>query len=132
MGADAAADREARDAKPGKIQIAVTFGGRELKFLYSETRPLEKILVRFCEAHHLERREIVFNYNGATVKGDTTAVDTADQFVSLLPALSARFSRPPLQLAMDADAAEMAGDEVPLIEGLVFQEGGAAMDSDAP
>ncbi|KAJ7048721.1 hypothetical protein C8F01DRAFT_1188645 [Mycena amicta] len=89
------------DVKPdvGKLQLIVQFNDQSLTFLYSKTKPLEKLLLKFCERLNLDRTHIKFVYNGANVRGDEVTAEN---------------------MGMDQEE----DGELPVIEGHMFQEGG--------
>ncbi|KAJ7019737.1 hypothetical protein C8F04DRAFT_70135 [Mycena alexandri] len=86
------------DVKPdvSKIRITVEFNDNHLTFQYKKNKPLEKLLIIFCEKINVDRKNVRFNYNGENIRqADVTAEDLG-----------------------------MEDDEV--IEGHIFQEGGSA------
>ncbi|KAF7313024.1 Rad60-SLD domain-containing protein [Mycena kentingensis (nom. inval.)] len=83
-----------------KINILVEFSGHSLTFNYNRSKPLEKILVKFCESFDLDRKNLRFNYDGANIRGEASADD--------------------MKMEMDEDGSP------PVIDGQMFQQGGGA------
>ncbi|KAJ7723230.1 hypothetical protein B0H16DRAFT_1737297 [Mycena metata] len=63
------------DVKPdvSKIKIAVEFNDRQLVFQYKKNKPLEKLLIIFCEKINIDRKTVKFEYDGTNVRGEVTA-----------------------------------------------------------
>ncbi|KAF7296284.1 Rad60-SLD domain-containing protein [Mycena chlorophos] len=91
---------QAEQGESKKMHIVVTFNDKPLTFLYSKTKPLEKLLLKFCENMNLERNQIRFTYNGQSIRNGAEV--TAKQ----------------MEMEVDEDG------EPPIIEGHMFQEGG--------
>ncbi|KAJ6542943.1 hypothetical protein B0H19DRAFT_1172474 [Mycena capillaripes] len=89
---------EDEDVKPdvSKIRITVQFNGTQVTFLQKKNRPLGKALDAFCKKLNVDRKTVRFNFDGHSVRDETTAED----------------------LEMD----DM--DDIPVIDGQMFQEGG--------
>ncbi|KAJ7691144.1 hypothetical protein B0H17DRAFT_1063635 [Mycena rosella] len=84
------------DVKPdtSKVRITVEFNEQRLSFLYKKNKPVEKLLILFCEKMNLDRRTIRFNCNGRNAEQEGTT----------------------------AESLQMEDDDV--IEGHIFQQGG--------
>ncbi|KAJ7088276.1 hypothetical protein C8R44DRAFT_819373 [Mycena epipterygia] len=84
------------DVKPdtSKIRITVTFNGKDLTFLYKKNKPLEKLLIMFCERINVERKTVRFNFDGESIS------------------------------QADATAESLDMDDGDIIDGQIFQQGG--------
>ncbi|KAJ7749690.1 hypothetical protein B0H16DRAFT_1724951 [Mycena metata] len=102
------------DVKPdvSKIKIAVEFNDRQLVFQYKKNKPLEKLLIIFCEKINIDRKTVKFEYDGTNVRGEVTAETVSFYIVNnAVPNLTKSFFK-----------LEMEDNDV--ISGHIFQNAG--------